>query len=106
LIRDWDYASFDWDEGNARKNDLKHGIGRELIEVFLSSAPEFFTDPRHSRHEERYIAVGQVPGGRWIFVSFTVRWDLDRLLLRPISARYMHAKEVRRYADPKSAKKG
>lgn len=102
MIEDWDLASFDWDDGNLRKNALKHGIPRETIEALFCSVPVYFDDPGHSSHEKRYIAVGQASGGRWMLVSFTLRHREGRLWLRPISARFMHAKEVRSYADQKS----
>ncbi|GAA6623292.1 hypothetical protein NUACC26_091170 [Scytonema sp. NUACC26] len=35
--------------------------------------------------------------GRHIFVVFTFRKNVDENLIRPISARYMHDKEVQQY---------
>ena len=37
------------------------------------------------------------PGGRYAFVVFTPRLKHERTIWRPISARYMHRKEVARY---------
>ena len=38
-----------------------------------------------------------------MFVVFTVRASNDQSLLRPITARYMHAKEAKRYGTEKTA---
>jgi len=51
-------------------------------------------DLLHSKSEERFKAIGQSDDGRWIFVVFTLRMRSGRKLVGPISARYMHKKEV------------
>lgn len=44
-------------------------------------------------------AIGKTAAGRYVFVVFMPR-DIDGLTkLRPISARYMHQKEVDHYED-------
>jgi hypothetical protein len=43
------------------------------------------------------IAIGEGRAGRRIFLVFTFRERGGRTYVRPISARYMHAKEVERY---------
>jgi uncharacterized DUF497 family protein len=89
---------FDWDDGNAAKCE-KHGLNRAEIEAIFRAKPRVAPDPKHSAAETRFIAVGRTPGGRAAFVAFC--WRAGRI--RPISARYMHAREVRRYeesADP------
>jgi hypothetical protein len=53
--------------------------------------------------ESRFIAVGRTPEGRFAFVAFTPRVREGQLLVRPISARYMHEKEVARYEKESSA---
>ena len=57
-------AGFDWDEGNWPKCG-KHGVSREEIEEMLSGTPAVMPDP--FPEEPR---------------------------MRPISARYMHQKEI------------
>jgi uncharacterized DUF497 family protein len=54
-------------------------------------------DIRHSEAEERYIAIGRTADDRPAFVGIVLRTQNGRALIRPITARYMHAKEVRRY---------
>lgn len=86
-------ASFDWDSGNWPKCG-KHGVSREEIErLFLEGNARVAPDLKHSSPtESRHIAAGRVDG-RAMFVAFALRGDL----IRPISARYMHAKEASQY---------
>lgn len=95
------FAGFDWDEGNDAKC-RKHGVSRAEVEALLSDDPAVAPDTAHSADEDRYIAVGRNGGGRPMFVAFTVRLRGGLLLLRPVSARYMHAKESERYAATRS----
>lgn len=87
---------FDWDEGNRQKCE-KHGVSRQEIEVLLREDPAVAPDPAHSQQEQRYVAVGRNTEGRTLFVVFTYRERHGRLLVRPVSARYMHAREAERY---------
>ena len=87
---------FDWDFGNLVKCQ-KHGVNKAEIEAFLLSSPRFAPDVGHSACEVRLVAVGRNSAGRAMFVGFTVRVKDGLVPLRPISARYMHAKEARRY---------
>ena len=54
-------------------------------------------DEAHSRTEQRLRAIGKTAEGRTIFVVFTLRRRGDDIIIRLISARYMHAKEVKSY---------
>ena len=54
-------------------------------------------DPLHWKSEERFKAIGRSDDGRWIFVVFTLRPRRGKRLVRPISARFMHEKEVKHY---------
>ena len=84
-------VAFDWDEGNARKNE-KHGVTQaEVEQVFLNAPLLLVPDGRHSLSEARYHALGRTDADRWLHVTFTLR-DGGRLV-RPISARDMHRKE-------------
>jgi uncharacterized DUF497 family protein len=51
----------------------------------------------HSTTETRFRAIGKVPGGRYIFLVFAIREIGGRSFIRPISARYMHRKEIEHY---------
>lgn len=87
---------FDWDDGNRAKCQ-RHGVPLEEIEALFESAPGVYADPGHSIDEQRLRAIGRTTHGRWVIVAFTLRQRSAATLVRPISARYMHAKEVRRY---------
>ena len=87
---------FDWDKGN-REKCQKHGVSIEEIEALFASGPGVYADPDHSTEEQRLQAIGRNNQGRSILVAFTLRTRKGAALIRPISARYMHAKEVKRY---------
>ena len=87
--------SFDWDEGNWPKC-AKHGLTKEDVEAAFSGSPHVFPG-RSSLDEERRFAVGRNAEGRYVFVVFTSRDKDGAELIRPISARFMHDKEVRNY---------
>ena len=89
-------AGFDWDEGN-RDKCCKHGVKLEQIEQLFGSTPHVFPALEHSKPETRYLAIGRDVEGRHIFVAFTVRNRAGQRLIRPISARFMHAKEIAHY---------
>ena len=54
-------------------------------------------DPNHSHAEERFRAIGRTVRGRYVFVVFTLRLRDGDVFIRPISARYMHQKEIEHY---------
>ena len=84
-------ASFDWDDGNARKND-KHGVSMaEAEQAFFNDPLLLLADIKHSHAEQRYHALGKTDEGRMLHVTFTLRNAGERI--RVISARDMHKKE-------------
>ena len=76
-----------------------------LTEIERFFQQEFYLAPdrKHSHAEERFLGVGRSSKGRPMLVVFTLRERDDLTLIRPISARYMHAREAKRY-DQESAK--
>lgn len=90
-------AGFDWDDGNWPKCG-KHGLSRAEIEGFFRADITVYDDLEHSGAERRFKAIGQTAAGRYAFVCFTFRLR-DEMLIRPVSARYMHPKEVRTYVE-------
>ena len=51
-------TAFDWDEGNARKND-KHGVSiAEAEQVFFNEPLLVIVDTKHSEGEGRFHALG------------------------------------------------
>ena len=82
---------FDWDHGNARKND-KHGVSMaEAEQVFFNAPLLLLTDDTHSQSEPRLHALGKSDDGRVLHITFTLRQS--GLLIRVISVRDMHRKE-------------
>ena len=91
-----DFDGFDWDQGN-REKCQKHGVSIGEIESLFGGVILTARDVQHSGNEERFKAIGFSKTGRAIFVAFTLRTRNGEVLLRPVSARYMHKKEVRHH---------
>lgn len=89
-------AGFDWDDGNRRKC-VKHGVSAEEIESLFLRPIMILPDEAHSIAETRLKAIGRTATGRHVFLVFTVREKKGKRYIRPISARYMHRKEVQYY---------
>jgi hypothetical protein len=86
---------FDWDSGNARKNE-KHGVSQsEAEQVFFDPRLLVLDDDRHSSIEARHHGLGATFDGRRLHVTFTLRGD--GTLIRVISARDMHRQERQVY---------
>jgi uncharacterized DUF497 family protein len=92
-----EFDGFDWDEGNRAKCQ-KHGVSIAEIESLFSTTVRVGPDAEHSSDEERFRALGAGVRGRHLFVVFTWRERDGRRYLRPVSARYMHKKEVAKHA--------
>jgi uncharacterized DUF497 family protein len=83
-------TGFEWDSGNTDKNRDKHGVEPgECEEAFFNRPFIVAADERHSASESRYLALGRSDAGRRLFLVFTVRGELVRV----ISARDMSRKE-------------
>ena len=89
---------FDWDKGNWPKCG-KHGVSREEIEEILLGEPSVMEDPNPD--EPRMRAIGKTAAGRYVFLVFMLREKLEQTKIRPISARYMHQKEIDYYENQK-----
>ena len=87
---------FQWDEGNLDKNWHLHQVTNgECEEAFFNLPLILASDAKHSGNEQRYYALGRTDADRWLFIAFTVR---DKLI-RVISARDMNERETRKYAE-------
>lgn len=96
------YHGFDWDEYNLEKCRA-HGVSVEEIESLFAQSVALEPDPFDREH--RFRAIGRTAASRAVFLVFTLRERDGMQLIRPISARYMHPREVRRYEtqnDPAS----
>lgn len=84
-------VGFNWDDGNARKNE-KHGVSMaEAEQVFFNVPLLLLDDVSHSQKEPRLHALGKTDDGRTLHITFTLRQSGQ--LIRVISARDMHRKE-------------
>lgn len=84
-------AGFDWDDGNARKNE-KHGASTaEAEQVFFNAPLLLLEDAAHGRQKPRLHALGKTDDGRALHITFTLRQS--ETLIRVISVRDMHRKE-------------
>ena len=90
------FSGFDWDEGN-REKCQSHGVSLTEIEELFAGQVTIVPDLAHSESETRFLAIGQSLKARHIFVAFTIRVRDGERYLRPISARYMHQKEIEHY---------
>jgi len=87
-------TGFDWDEANAVKNWERHQVTPEEAEdVFYHDPFVMRSDPAHSKREKRYWALGKTARNRKLFVAFTIRGKL----IRVISARDMNRREIEVY---------
>ena len=90
-------TGFDWDEANIGKNWDRHRhrvTPQDAEDVFFHEPLVVRGDVRHSKGERRYYALGQTGAGRRLFVAFTIRGDL----IRVISVRDMNHNEGKLYA--------
>jgi uncharacterized DUF497 family protein len=84
-------SGFNWDDGNARKNE-KHGVSMaEAEQIFFNSPLLLLDDCAHSQSEPRVHALGKTDEDRALHITFTLRQSNQ--LIRVISARNMHRKE-------------
>ena len=90
------FSGFDWDNGN-RSKCQRHGLTLIEIESLFGRPISIWPAPSHSQTEERFKAIGTTAEGRHVFLAFTLRQRDNRTLVRPISARYMHRKEIEHY---------
>jgi uncharacterized protein len=87
-------TGFDWDDANGQKNWERHQVTAEEAEdIFFHEPLVVPSDLRHSKHEKRYYALGQTSAGRRLFIVFTIR----RKLIRVISAMDMNGNETETY---------
>jgi uncharacterized DUF497 family protein len=87
---------FNWDKANIDKNWLKHKVSlAECEQVFFNRPLVVDDDIAHSETEPRFYALGRTDSKRTLFIAFTIRKNL----IRVISARDMSRKEREVYID-------
>ena len=83
-------AGFEWDSANEDKNRERHGVEpEECEEAFFNRPFIVVVDEKHSGREARFFALGTSAAGRRLFIVFTFRGQL----IRVIAARDMSRKE-------------
>lgn len=90
------FDGFNWDKGNCEKCQ-KHGVSVAEIESVFSRPVVILPDRENPQGERRFRAIGTTLKGRRAFVVFTLRDQGEGVLLRAISAHYMHKAEVENY---------
>ena len=90
------FVGFDWDDGN-RSKCQKHGMTTAQIEHVVTHHSTLLVPSPKGSGEARIMAIGRTPEGRAAMVVFTPRTKRGETVLRPISARFMHRREARKY---------
>ncbi len=88
-------TTFDWDEGNARKNDKLSVSMVEAEQVFFNDPLLIIEDSKHSVAEWRFHALVKTNEHRILHITFTLRNNGESICV--ISARDMHRKERKIY---------
>ena len=87
---------FEWDPNKATNNIAKHEISfNEASTVFADPLSLTFSDPDHSRSEDRYVTIGESMQRNLLIISHT---DRDQRI-RIISARKATRRERRIYEN-------
>lgn len=87
-------TGFQWDEGNLFKNWERHQVSAaECEQVFFNRPLVSVPDETHSDKEPRFYALGHTDADRCLFVVFTIR----NRLVRVVSARDMNHRERKAY---------
>ena len=89
-------AGFDWDAGN-RSKCRKHGVSTAEIESLFHSPIAVVPDPRHSKSEERFKAIGKTNRAPGFWSCSLCGHDAAKHSFGRFSARYMHIKEMDHY---------
>ena len=97
---------FQRDEGNAEKNWVQHQVSQgEAEQVFFNCPLVVVEGEQRTEFTRRDYALGHTDASRLLFIVFTIREDLIRVIsARPMSRRerrvYEHAKAEAAETDP------
>jgi len=89
-------SGFDWDAGNRAKCQ-DHGVSIEEIEALFARGPPHCARSKTLGGRGPSNCGRDNSSGRPLFVAFTLRTSNGRRLVRPVTARYMHAREIAAY---------
>lgn len=95
-------AEFEWDPAKNDANRRRHGISFEDVTELFTSGVDYLEifDDEHSQDEDRFIAIGPVPG-RLALVVFT---EPSEYVVRIISAREATKAEARMFRQHRGTK--
>ena len=82
--------------GRGQSPEVSDLSARDIESIFQGPV-SVFPDPEHSGEEELFIGIGKTEKHRNVLVVFKLRRKDDVVLIRPISARFMHKKEIDYY---------
>lgn len=89
-------TGFQWDRENSGKNWIRHRVTDSECEQVFFNKPIISADViKHLKTEKRWYALGRTDQSRYLFVVFTIRKNLIRI----ISARDMNKKERKIYHE-------
>lgn len=90
------YLGFDWDKENSEKIWRKHKVSPfECEQIFFNQPIVVAPDEAHSHSEPRFYVLGRTDAARLLFLVFTTR----KHLVRVISARDMSRSEKEVYRN-------
>ena len=93
---------FQWDEGNAEKNWIKHHVSRgETEQVFFNRPLVVGAGEQRAESTPRYYVLGHTDAQRLLFIVCTIRVISARPMSRRERRVYEHAKEEATETDPK-----
>jgi len=99
-------TGFEWDSGNRPKIPARHGVDPgECEQAFFQEPFLASSDAAHAAEEPRWRALGRTAAARPLFVVFTMRGTLIRVLAaRPMTRKerviYAHAEAQHEKNDP------
>jgi uncharacterized DUF497 family protein len=89
-----DCIGFDWNDDNVDKNwERRRVTPEEAEDIFFNEPLIVARDVGHSGREKRHYALGRTATGRTLFIAFTLR----ATLIRVISVRDMNRREEEEY---------
>lgn len=83
-------SDFEWDDGNALRLELGHGITPEEAEEVFANRPLF-----QRTKKGHYVAFGPTSVGRYLTIVFELK---PHGVARPITGWDMSGAEIRRYS--------
>jgi len=70
-----------WDDGNSDKNWISHQVTKSKCEQIFFNKPLLIeNDVKHSEIEIRYYSLGKIDDERKLFIVFTIRENLIRII--------------------------